>query len=186
MNQFLAPIISELQKNTRLRLGVWLIMALLMGYVVLVLNDYQMRLKRDYQEALSQLHQLQTMTTQSQWSQRASQTHELLGQWQARFWQADTKGLAQAMFQSWLQEELYFAQLADSRLQVETTVEVPNQSLWQVSAKLDAVFVPKRLYNFLLVLSTHPQLVVVERLEIQYSQVKPKFSLVMNAYFGKP
>ena len=165
---------------------MWLIVGLLMSYVILVLNDYQLRLKRDYQDALTQLHQLQTMTSQLQWTQRAQQTHELLGQWQAKLWQADTKGLAQAMFQSWLQEELYFAQLTEPRLQVETTVEVENQSLWQVSAKLDAVFVPKRLYNFLLVLSTNPQLVVVERLEIQYSQVKPKFTLVMSAYFGRP
>ncbi len=177
-------LLSELRQNFRLRLGVWVILALTMSYVVLVLNDYRKHLQQDYQEALTRLHQLHLIAKQTQWSQRAKQAQELRGQLEARLWQANSKGLAQAMIQSWLQEEVYFARIEEPRSQVETAQVVPKHpQLWQVTAKLDGIFVPKRLQSLLSTIGQSRQLVIIERLDIRYSNTS-RFTLVFSAYFA--
>lgn len=185
MSQVLSQLLTELRKNTRLRIGLWFIITIMMTYIMLVLNDYHVQLKRDYHNVATRLNQLQGIAQQTQWPERAIQVQELRTQLEARLWQANTKGLAQAIFQSWLQEEMFFAQIKQSRLQVETAVEVPqNPKLWRVSAELKGIFVQKRFYSFLLEIAKSPRTIVTERLEIHQSS-PPRFSLVLTAYFKK-
>jgi hypothetical protein len=68
-------------------------------------------------------------------------------------------------------------------LQVESTLDVPqNTQLWQVTAKLDAIFSPETVESLLAALTKNPQLVVTERLQIYY-QRNPRFTLIITAYF---
>jgi hypothetical protein len=185
MPQALSQLLIEMRKNTRLRFGLWFIIAILITYVILVLNDYQVELKRDYQNALTRLNQLQALAQQTQWPERALQVQDLRTQLEARLWQANTKGLAQAIFQSWLQEEMFFAQVKQPRLKVENAVEVPkNPNLWRVSAELKGIFVQKRFYSLLLEIAKSPRTIVTERLDIRQSS-PPRFTLVLVAYFKK-
>lgn len=179
----MTALLLELRQNFRLRIGLWLIIGLFLSYAVIFLNTYQGKIKKDYQEALHRLHQLRTIAKQTQWPQRATQIHQLLQQLEARLWQAETKGLAQAMFQSWLQEEMYFAQFENPRLDMQAPLEVPNYpQIWQVTADLNAGISPIKLHQFLSGLLQNPQLVAIEKLDIRFSRV----NLTISAYFLKP
>jgi len=185
MPQVLSQLLTELRKNTRLRFGLWFIIAIMMIYIILVFNDYHAQLKQDYHTALTRLNQLQSLAQQTQWTERAVQVQDLRTQLEARLWQANTKGLAQAIFQSWLQEEVFFAQIEQPRLQVETAVEVPkNPNLWRVSAEVKGLFVQKRFYSLLLEIAKSPRTIVTERLDIRESS-PPRFTLVLTAYFKR-
>ena len=176
-------LLLELRQNIRLRLGLWGIIGLLLSYALVFINTYQGKIKQEHQEALHRLHQLQTVAKQTQWPQRANQTHQLLQQLEAKLWRAETKGLAQAMFQSFLQEEIYFAQFDNPRLEMQAPLDVPNYpEVWQVTAQLNAGIIPTRLYQFLSMLLQNPQLIVIEKLDIRFSRI----NLTVSAYFLKP
>jgi len=183
MPPFIISLISELRRNNRLRVGLWAIFAILLTYMVLVLNDYHKQLQDDHAKAQARLNQLQTIAKQTQWTERANQAKELRTQLTARLWQADTKGLAQAIFQTWLQEEIFFAKIGKPILNVKEAVNVPKYPLWQVTAKLKAPFVPKGLFSLLREIAKNPRLTVTERLEIRHHVRKPTFTLVVSAYF---
>ncbi|OQW90908.1 MAG: hypothetical protein BWK79_18385 [Beggiatoa sp. IS2] len=173
----------ELRKNARLRIGLWVIAMIVVGYIIMLLNDYSTQLQQTYYETLARLNQLQTVANQTNWMVRREQVQKQLTQLKARFWQADTKGLAQATFQKWLNTEVTKANIENARLQVESTLDVPhNTQLWQVTAKLDATFSPETLETLLAALSKNPQLVITERLQIFY-QRNPRVSLIITAYF---
>ncbi|MDM8560489.1 hypothetical protein [Candidatus Parabeggiatoa sp. HSG14] len=182
MFQVFYQLISELRKNTRLRIGIWLIMAILIGYAATFLNNHKVQLENNYKNALTRLSQLQNIADQTQWAKRSIQVQELHTQLKARLWEANTKGLAQAIFQSWFQEEIYFAQISKPALNVEAALEVPKSSLWQVSARLNGAFIPKRLHQLLLEIAKSPRIIVIERLEIRKSPT-PRFTLIIKAYF---
>ena len=187
MPPFISSLITELRRNTRLRVGVWAIVAIILTYTVMVVNDYHKQLQADYDKALAHLNQLQSIAKQTQWAERASKAQELRTQLAARLWQADTKGLAQAIFQTWLQEEIFFARIEKPQLHVEEAVDVAKYpQFWQVTAKLKGAFVPKRLISLLSAIAKHPQLVVTERLNIRHHRKKPTFIFIVSAYFQAP
>lgn len=183
MFSLLSKLSTELRHNTRLRMGIWLIAALLLSYFVIRLHDYQTQLKQNHHAVLTRLVQLQTISDQVQWIERAQQTQTLRNQLQAKLWQADTKGLAHATFQQWLNKTSDKTKLTGLRLQVQSVVEVPKtKNLWQVSAKLKADFNAESFNSLLLAIVEHARLIVTERLEIRKLS-KPRFTLILTAYF---
>jgi hypothetical protein len=184
MSKTFSSLLTELRKNTRLRAGLWLIVALLISYIVLLLNDYQTQLQQAHQNALTRLNQLQTIANQTQWLERAAQAQTLRTQLEVKFWQANTQGLAQATFQKWLNTEMNRAQIKKkAHLRIISTIEMPKYTnVWKITARLDAPFTPQSLEMLLLAIAQHPLFVVTERLEIRHSRT-PRFTLIINAYF---
>lgn len=111
MSKKFSLLVTELRKNTRLRVGLWFIIVLSLSYIVLLLNDYQETLQQEHQNTLKRLNQLQNIAHQNQWLERASQTQALRTQLEVKFWQANTSGLAQATFQKWLDTEVHRANM---------------------------------------------------------------------------
>ena len=180
-----STLIIELRQNTRLRVGIWLIVALLLSYLTLLFNDYNAQIKQDYHNALTRFNQLQTLSQQTFWLERANQAQTLRTQLETRLWQADTKGLAQATFQKWLKTQADRATLENVRLQVEPALDVPHHShLWQVTARLQARFTPNSLNMLLLAIAKQLQLTVIERLEVRQNQ--PRITVIIHAYFQAP
>lgn len=184
LNSFL----KEFQQNLRLRLGGGLIVILLIIYVILELNDYRQRLQQDYHSAVTQLTQLQTVVTQKSWLERATKTQQLLTELEARLWQANTKGLAQATFQKWFNDQVNLAKIDKSRLTVDPAIEVDQHTyLWQVTAQLEGKFEAKKLHNLLLAIVQNIQITVTERLDITFSNPRSsRFTLIITAYFQAP
>ena len=184
MSKTFSSLLTELRQNTRLRVGLWLIIALLISYLILRLNDYQIQLQLEYQNAFTRLNQLQTVANQTQWLERAAQAQTLRTQLEVKFWQANTQGLAQATFQKWLNTEMKRVQIkTDAHLRIISTLEMPKYTrVWKITARLDAHFTPQSLDMLLLAIAQHPLFVVTERLEIRHSR-SPRFTLIINAYF---
>jgi hypothetical protein len=175
-----SSLITEFRQNTRLRVGIWLITTLLMSYAASFLQDYQAQLKKDYQETISRLNQLQSLVTQTQWLERATQSQALLNQLQVKFWQANTEGLAQAKFQKWLTEQLDRAQIEKPNVRMESTLPVPKYpKVWKVAAQVNATFNPAKLNILLLAIAEHLFWTTVEQLEVRYTQ----FTIIVTAYF---
>ncbi len=182
-NPVFAQFSSEFRKNHRLRIGMWLIIGILMFYGVQQLNIYFQQLKKAHLSAVEQLNQLYEIAQQAEWTERAVQAKALSEQLKARLWKADTKGLAQATFQQWLNTKVSKLQLKTRSLQVESAINVRNiPNVWRVNAKLYATFTPKNLNLFLLAIANNPQLIVTESLEIRAGS-NPNFTIVLGAYF---
>jgi len=187
MSKTFSSLSTELRKNTRLRAGLWLIVAISISYLVLLLNDYQVKLQQEHQSASTRLNQLQTITSQTQWLERAAQAQALRSQLQVKFWQANTQGLAQATFQKWLDTEMKRAKLIKKAyLRIKSVLEMPNDTnAWKVTARIDAPFTQRSLNRLLFAIAQHPLFIVTERLEIRHSRT-PRFTLIVSAYFKAP
>ncbi|HEC84966.1 MAG: hypothetical protein DRR08_13495 [Candidatus Parabeggiatoa sp. nov. 2] len=187
MSKTFSSLSTELRKNTRLRAGLWLIVAISISYLVLLLNDYQVKLQQEHQSASTRLNQLQTITSQTQWLERAAQAQALRSQLQVKFWQANTQGLAQATFQKWLDTEMKRAKLIKKAyLRIKSVLEMPNDTnAWKVTARIDAPFTQRSLNRLLFAIAQHPLFIVTERLEIRHSRT-PRLTLIVSAYFKAP
>jgi len=175
--------LQELRTNVRLRLGLWLIAAIVGFYGILALDDYRQKLMKDYQSQANHLMQLQSVINETQWQARVEQIRALKVPLEEKLWKATSKGLAQANLQTWLDTQAKTAKLEIHRLTVEEPIETKEKpALWQISAQIDGVFVSSGFENLLLAISQHPQWVIVERLDIQ-APPNGRFTLVVTVYF---
>jgi hypothetical protein len=175
--------LQELRTNVRLRLGLWLIAAIVGFYGILALDDYRQKLMKDYQSQANHLMQLQSVINETQWQARVEQIRALKVPLEEKLWKATSKGLAQANLQTWLDTQAKTAKLEIHRLTVEEPIETKEKPvLWQISAQMDGVFVSSGFENLLLAISQHPQWVIVERLDIQ-APPNGRFTLVVTVYF---
>lgn len=183
MFELFAQLTNELRQNPRLRIGLGIIVALLLTYGLSRLHVYEKQLQQNYQEVTGRWQQLKEVAGQTQWANHAQQAVALREQLEQQLWQANTKGMAQAVLQTWLQEEIFFAQIKDAGLKMQTTLSVPKYpNLWQISAESQADFEPKTLQKLLLAIEGYEKLTVVERLEIRYAS-RSRMTLGVTAYF---
>ena len=179
-------IINELRKNARLRIGVWLILAILAAYSLVVISDYQAKIEANHSEISNKFKQLENITRQSEWQERAEQSHNLRVSLEDKLWISNTKGLAEADFQAWLLIQAKLAKIEDSNLNTESTSEMDGGKLWRVVGKLNGKFSPDTLNRLLLAISQYAQLIVIEKLDIQKMGKRSIFTLVVAAYFQAP
>jgi hypothetical protein len=176
-----ATLISEFQANARLRIGFWLIMAIVLSYPLLWLDDYRQKLAEDHAQAVQQLQRVQNISAQDAWNEKAKQAKALRVQLEDKLWQAGSKGLAQATIQSWLQQQFALVKIEQPRITVEAAQDMQtHEGIWRVSAKCEGQFEAKNFDALLAVFARHPQWVVVERLDILNNK---RFTLYLNAYF---
>ena len=116
------------------------------------------------------------------WHQRRAESDQWRLQAEGRLWEAETDGLAQANFQSWIAEQAKQTgiRLTDIRTSINTPANNPLK-LRQISAQLTGRFEAEGFFKLLETVTTHDRLVVVERLEIQIAPV-PHFEMVLGAF----
>lgn len=175
-------LLQEIRKNTRLRLGLWAIMAIIGVYWLLVLGEYDTKLQLEYQAELANLARLRDVTSQAEWLDRVELARSAQINLESKLWTAATKGLAQADFQAWLGGQVAGARIREPRMNVEEARDVQPQ-LWLVIARLEGIFEPETMERLLLNLAQHPKWVVVDSLVIQPSNRDMRFTLVMHIYF---
>ncbi len=176
-------ILKELRSNVRLRLGVGLIVTILVGYSAILLDEYRQKLRTEHQALVKRLAQLEGVTQQTQWTQRASETRALLVELEDKLWRANSKGLAQANLQAWLDSQMKAAAITETRLTMESTVDSTKYAnVWQVTAQINGNFTAASLDTLLLAFAKNPQWVIVDRLEV-YRTKPAKFLVVVTAFF---
>ncbi len=176
-------LLNELRANTRLRLGIWLIVFILLLYGVLRLNDYQKNLSKQYETARQQLYKLETVASETHWQKRQTEAEKLKIDLETQLWQASSQGLARADFQSWLSIAVRRVKLVKTRMKVEDIEVLDGKpTLWKVSARIDGTFQAEPLTALLRDIANNKEVIVVDHLDIPARGSK-RFSLQVSAYF---
>lgn len=156
------------QTNHRLRLGIIVIVAICLYLVYQAMADVVGQVEVRCQEHGEQIARLQGLVGQDAWQQRRDDARNVRLVMESRLLQADSRGLAQASAQTWLDSVLKKQQIKQSRVQVDPPVQLAHLAgVWQVAASMQGVFQPQALVNILLELESSSHLLVVDRLEVQ-------------------
>ena len=102
------------------------------------------------------------------WHQRRAETDPLRIQAEARLWEGETDGIAQANFQSWIIEQANRAGIG--RVEVRTSINASANNplkLRQLSAHVSGRFEAAGFFKYLQAVAADDRLLVIERLEIQ-------------------
>ncbi len=116
------------------------------------------------------------------WHQRRSETDLLRVQMEGRLWEAETDGLAQANFQTWLIDEA--ARAGIGQIEIHTSINSTTANplkLRQLTAQLTGRFEAVAFFKLLQAIAGHNRLLVVDRLEIQ-TVPAPHFEMLLGTY----
>ena len=178
-----SSLLLEWRQSSWIRLGGWLIIAIILTYGLLLLSDWEDTLKAEYSDMAGRVGRLEALTAQSDWSVRAKSARALRVQMEGRLWRAESRGLAHAMVQTWLDTLLKKVQIVELRIHVDPAVDVSgHDGVWQVTAKVEGKFDSRKLADLLYAIETHPQLATVEQMDV-FLQRNRHFTLVLKTYF---
>ena len=180
--RLVADFRAEFAANARLRLGLWVVAAVLLFYLALLQADRVTTAYADYAAEAERLARSQALLEREDWPQLL-QAERAANQALAKsFWQADTQGLAQARVQAELADIADRLELRDVRIQPGLTQPVPEApGLWRVQAQFSAAYDPGAQLKVLHALAIHPKKLTVERIDLH--QASPRLLLILSAYF---
>ncbi len=184
-------LFEELRSNPRLRIGLALVVAILLGYGLLEWRDRQEAGMADYKRLLGQVARMGQPQQPAQWAQRASEAAAALQQARSQLWRNASTGLAQAQVQDWLNGLLRQVDAKSASVRVaepELNPDAPTlasrlpqelKATQPLRARVEFNTDPSVLLTLLAALNDAPQRVVVENLA-----VKPiKTELVLTFWF---
>ena len=176
---------DELAANPRLRLGVWVIVAILLFYwVALVQPDRRALAVDEYADTASRLASSElVMARREEWPVLLAAAQESDQALQASFWRADTEGLARAGLQETLETIVADLDVRNVAIESGASRPVPDaEGLWQVQARLTANYSAGSELKLLHSLATHPRKLVVDRMDLVRGRQSRVF-LIVSAYF---
>ena len=176
---------DELAANPRLRLGVWLIVAILLFYwVALVQPDRRALAVDEYADTASRLASSQAvMARRDEWPGLLAAAQESDQALQRSFWRADTEGLARAGLQETLEKIVADLEVRNVAIESGSSRPVPDvEGLWQVQARLTANYSTGTELRLLHALASHPRKLVVDRMDLVRGR-QSRVMLIVSAYF---
>jgi hypothetical protein len=177
---------QEWQENRRLRIGGWLILALVFGYCILFLQDKEKMVEEESRVLYSRLAKLQSLAGQSEWSARAQAARSVRVQLESRLFTAESRGLAQANIQTWIDGRIKKIQLAGTRVQVEQARPVSgHQGLLQVTATVQGRFEWDKVVELVRDIERNEHLMFIEQFDVIRLK-NEHFTLVFRAFFQEP
>jgi len=185
LRRALRPLATELAANDRLRWGVWLILGILLVYCILVQSDRLAAAHRDHAAELERLARAGQVLAGRDWPALLEAEREAHRALEARFWPAETEGLAQAKLQDALARVVEGLGLRDARFRAGASQAVPGApGIWRVQTRLDAGYRRGAELRALHALATHPQKLIVDRLDIMRRERNDsRIVLILSAYF---
>lgn len=99
---WLAGARAEWRANARLRIGLWLVLAIVWLYALLWASDQVVVQRAAARQAADDLTRLRSIATQSVWPQRAEQARQQLDLLQGMAWVEPERSLAEAALQDWV------------------------------------------------------------------------------------
>jgi hypothetical protein len=184
MKQQIDELWSTMQENIRLRMGAWLILAIVTFYALLLVDDYQDNMANDYQQVLKRYQRVQDIKEQGYWPERAAQARSTVVQLQSGMWQADSSALAQANIQTWLTQKIARHKIENLKQNVVPAKEVASMpGVWKVSAELKGAISRFQLIKLLRDIELNSKLLSVEQLEVKGNKDVQRLSMLVSAYF---
>lgn len=189
-----ARLTAEFKANPRLRAGIWLCIAIVWLYGILVLQDIVAAKSREYEALSKHFARIQAVTDQKEnwnWEGRLHEARAIEKILTDRLWREQTQGLAQAAFQDWLVQALQQLAIAKPQLTVVAQDGPRPQDgtgygdvAWKVSARLAFDFDPKTFTAFVGKLAENEKSIVLETLNVR-SAPSPRVEMTIVAFFAK-
>lgn len=180
--QALARMRTELDRSPRLRLGVWLIVGLLLILGLTVQSDRLSAATTAYAEETRLLAGAQTALARTDWPELLTTERAVHDTLAARFWQAETEGLAQAQLQQVLRETGERLDLRNVRIRAGLTRAVPElPGVCQVQARFRSSYRDGEELRLLYALGTLDRKLVADRLQL--TDRNAVVTVIVSAYF---
>ena len=185
LNQAIASLAAEFSANARVRWGIWLILGILLGYCLMVQSDRMAAVHDEYAAEAHRLANARILLDQQDWAERLEAERKTYRALEARFWQAETEGVAQAKLQVALTEAVGGLELHKPRIRSGVSQPDPElPGIWLVQTRLDATYPPGVELQLLHALATHPKKLIVDRLNLRQRARKDSYlTLILSAYF---
>ena len=176
---------AELAASARLRWGIRLAVAIVLGYCIVVQHEGLAVLHRDYADETARLAKAQALLERRDWPERLEAERTTHRRVESMFWRADTEGLAQARLQAAIAGIVGPLALRNPRIRsgaIQPVAHLPG--VLQVQTRLDAAYSPGVELKALHALATHPEKLIVERLELsRHDRRDARLMLIVSAYF---
>lgn len=176
---------DEWRNNQRLRWGVLAIAAILLGYAVLLLNDWRLALHEQYRQSTLRLYKVAALNGKDEWIARAQEAAALRKALQSQVPAASSPGMAQADAQGWVKQLVTASgrQLATEGL-AATRVDA-DAGVWKVPITVRGEIGPSELVEMLRRIESSDRLIVVDALNHTNRQ-RPNMVLTISAYYRLP
>jgi hypothetical protein len=158
-----------------------------LGFVVaasgmMLLDSRDGEIRREVADKRARLARINQVGKTELWQQRRAETQLARDQAEARLWEAETDGLAQANFQSWLLDQAKQAGIAVGEIGSSIDASLNNPlKLRKVTAQMGGRFETPGFVKLLQTIAGQEHLVIIERLDIQVAPT-PRFEMVLGAY----
>ncbi|MDE0177673.1 MAG: hypothetical protein OXP36_03685 [Gammaproteobacteria bacterium] len=176
---------AELAANPRLRLGIWVIVAILAGYLAFVVQAERVdAASAAFASADAALTRGRDLLDRQDWSERLAASRAVEADLQDRFWQAPNQGLAQARLRAAVDDLTDGLALGLPRVDLGASRAVADApGLWQVQARLVGQAVGPAALRLLQRMASHPQKLVVERLDLTRRPGSMRVEILLSGYF---
>jgi hypothetical protein len=153
---------------------------------LMILDSRDSGIRREAADKRAQLARIEQVGQAELWRQRREETQLSRTTAEARLWEAETDGLAQANFQSWLLDEAKQAGIAvgEIRSSIDSNPNNPLK-LRRVTAQVGGRFEATGFVKLLEAIASQERLVVIERLDIHLAPM-PRFEMVLGAFLRPP
>ena len=177
--------VRAIAANPRLLWGIWLILGLILGHVVLVQSDRLTAARHDYRAATQRLGKAEAVLGQPDTAALLDLERKTHRKIRSIFWQAATEGLAQAKLQAALDRALGRLVRGDLHFRSGSILPVSDlPGVWRARIRLDARFQPGLELRMVRALATFPKKLVVDRLDLRRrDQDESYLVLVVSSYF---
>ncbi len=179
----MAQMRIEWAGNPRLRIGAFLILAILVLYLVMVLSDWRAALHEEYQQRTLQLYKMEALAGKNEWLQRAENVQALDKALRSEIPKAATIGLAQAEVQTWMRQIM---QAFGPRMSSESHAPVPvvgEPGLWRIPITIRGVISVQQLQEILRRIESADRLTVIDNMTVSMIREVPNVSLTAAAYY---
>ena len=179
---------AELAASPRLRAGVWSIVAILLGYWVLVPHAARMdQAAAAYAGEHARLVRARELLARQDWQQRLDAAVATEGRLGERFWRADNEGLAQAQLRTAIEDMARQVGFAP-RIDVGLSQPVAGVAdLWQVQVQVAGIASLEGALRLVHAFARHPRVLLEKRLTFERVRIQRRDQIridgLLCAYF---
>lgn len=173
-------LVTQWQQTPRLRVGGMVVLLIIFFLGLDSLTNYKVEIEQDYIAVEKRHQKLQAIAGQS-WQKSAENTRALRIEFERNLWQAETKGLAQAKIQSWLNGKVKIDGLKTS---VSSATELAeSEQLWQVNIDIKGVMNWQQLIKLLGQVELNTTAMIVDALSIQSTKKALRVEMQLTSVF---
>lgn len=176
---------AEWRASLRLRLIVLIVLLVLAGHALSALAARTDADRQRYANDLELQLRLEGLRGPNLWAPRADEAEAALEDANGRVPEVSSAGAAQAELQAWMTTLAAENGIADARIRVEETLDVPDHpDLWQVLGRIDGQIPQHGHGTFLRALSGGLPWIQADRIEIG-DGTSARLSLVVRGYYRR-